>query len=1156
MNRALLLFLRANRRHLLDLLLASGVVNTLALALPLFSMLVYDKAVGNQIHDTLWSLAIGMLLVLGFEITCRVARMSLVEQAASRWDTTLDERLMRGVLAAPLARPLPVGTVLNRYRDLASAREFLSASYLLPLADLPFLLLFVVAGWFIGGPLVGIALLIGTVLWAVSALLHRVSRHHQRLADQAHGQKITRLVDTLLARDSLMGAAAGRLALDGFRQPSAAGARSSTRSRVWSQLSQQLLPVGLGLTTVALLVAGVFQVEAQALSVGGLISLSMLGGRIVGGLCALSPISSRWAEFKRALNELRSTIDLESAPLPDAATGPGEAVFARRDDPALRAEGIQVVGIQVRYPGSERRVLDGVQFKLRLGELVAVVGASAAGKSTLLKLLAGQIAPDVGQLSVAGRQVADDAQRRALAAAVACKPQDPTFLPGTVRQIVCPEAPAAADQAWSGDEAVLRSLRAVGFGRGLDSGEVGLNLAVGLAGQGLSGGQRQMLALARALHSDAGLLLLDEPTLGLDRVAQDTLIATLAALRGGGRCVVVATHTSELIRVCDRVLVLDGGRVVMDAPPARLFEAAPGVPVAPATTGAAVAARAPGQAQGQAPAHVQLAPAPGAAGRSPAPAAPAVAATTLASWPLGLALGTLFAALVAALAAPAPVMAQASATSASSSTSTSTPVFTPTRLEQLLGPPTGSVAQAATSPRGGSAPPLLAPPPQPAAQVPVAAQPRLDLLPALLDLPPVLPVLAAIGANPAADQTLTLSGAALGTARHSPEVEAAGYRLESFEQTRLAARGSLLPRMDLRLGVGRGLVQTTDPWLNLGRIDGLATARTALFDVPAILELGRQGILTGSAAEQLRDADSKALLDGGLAFLGVLQARVGLALGEQYERRLAELSRYIGERAAAGGTSPAEADRLRSRVANVRSSLADARAQLQSAVRNLERLYGPAPQALSMTGSEPIAVAADEATAVAEALRQNAELAAARIEIRAANEESRIARARFLPKLELELTHTRAKNPSGTPGLTHDTKGMVVLSINTLNGGTDLAQSRAAAARRMELEARATASERRLQLDIETAYANLQASSERFVTVREELDGNRRVVEAFQAQLVGGNRPLLDVLDAYQRHYQSQIDLTQVLVSTTQNQWRLAHLAGSLGPQLGRPGAR
>jgi outer membrane protein TolC len=439
-------------------------------------------------------------------------------------------------------------------------------------------------------------------------------------------------------------------------------------------------------------------------------------------------------------------------------------------------------------------------------------------------------------------------------------------------------------------------------------------------------------------------------------------------------------------------------------------------------------------------------------------------------------------------------------------------------------------------------------------------QPRLDMLHTLLGLPTVLPMHPALPGRPAEPvpdgAALRLYDAAVGTARQSPEVTAAELRLESFGQTRRAAFGALLPQVTVRTAGGRGITRAVDPTAMLYRLDAMASMRQPLIDRPAGLEVQRQDLLTGSATEQLRDADSKALLDGGLAFLGVLQARVGLSLGEQYETRLAELARYIGERAAAGGTSQAEADRLRARVANVRSTLADTRAQLLSATRNMERLYGAVPPALSMLGVQAIDVPGGDDEAVAAALRGNAELAAARLEISAAGLERGIARARSSPKLEFELTHTRARNASGTPGQTNDTKGMLVLSLNAYDGGTSSAQAGAADARRRELEARATATERRLQFEIQSAYANLEASSQRFVSVREELDGNQRVVQAFQAQLVGNGRPLLDVLDAYQRHYQSQIDLTQVLVATAQSQWRLAHLMGSLSMQLGQPAAR
>ncbi|RZL31394.1 MAG: ATP-binding cassette domain-containing protein, partial [Rubrivivax sp.] len=183
--------------------------------------------------------------------------------------------------------------------------------------------------------------------------------------------------------------------------------------------------------------------------------------------------------------------------------------------------------------------------------------------------------PTAGQFALGGQVVADDLTRRWLAGAVAYKPQEPGFLAGELQDVVAP------GENGDREAELLRALRVAGLGPQLDRGELGLNTALGSNGAGLSGGQRQMLALARVLHQRSDLLLLDEPTLGLDRQAQEGFLAALPGWKDG-RCVVVATHSAELIQICDRVLVLDRGRLVADAPPQRLL--APGaVSRAPAT---------------------------------------------------------------------------------------------------------------------------------------------------------------------------------------------------------------------------------------------------------------------------------------------------------------------------------------------------------------------------------------------------------------------------------------------------------------------------------------------------------------------------------------------------------------------------------------------
>ncbi len=561
MREAILLFLRANRRHLLDLALASLLVNAFVLTLPLFSMLVYDKAVGNELHETLWALSIGMVLLFALELVLRLSRVLLVEHAGARWDMHLDERLLRGVLAAPASRPLPVGTLLARYRELGATRDVLSAQFLLPLADVPFALLFALVLAVIAGPLVLIPLGTGLLLLAAGAVLQAAAARRSRVASKATATKLSWLVDVLTARESVMSAAGARVAERGLREPSAIAARASSRARVWQQVSQQLLPVGMSACTVLTLLAGVYRIEAQALSVGGLISTTMLGGRLVSAICLFAPVVLRWQEFMRALRDMAQTVALDAAALPE-----GETTGQAGPLGAAAGEGVRLSGVGFAYP-DKPPVLADLSVTLQAGEMVAVVGSSGAGKSTLLKLLAGHVVPSSGQFALGGRVVCDDLTRRWLAGAVAYKPQEPGFLAGRLQDIVAPGEGDAREAA------LLQALRVAGLGPQLDRGELGLNTELGPNGAGLSGGQRQMLALARVLHQTADLMLLDEPTLGLDRQAQEGFLAALPAWKQG-RCVVVATHSAELIQICDRVLVLERGRLVADAPPHRLL--APG----------------------------------------------------------------------------------------------------------------------------------------------------------------------------------------------------------------------------------------------------------------------------------------------------------------------------------------------------------------------------------------------------------------------------------------------------------------------------------------------------------------------------------------------------------------------------------------------------
>ena len=451
--------------------------------------------------------------------------------------------------------------------------------------------------------------------------------------------------------------------------------------------------------------------------------------------------------------------------------------------------------------------------------------------------------------------------------------------------------------------------------------------------------------------------------------------------------------------------------------------------------------------------------------------------------------------------------------------------------------------------------------PASAPSAPVERTVRLGDLPALLGLPAALPPpeRAASPASPkAAGQTqaptpaqrpgpsLSLQQAIERGLANSLDVQASAARRESFEQTALAARGALLPRLDARAASGQGRLESVDPIAALRRKDGSLTLRQPVFDVPSVREYRRQGVLANSAAVQTQGAESAVSLDVASAYLQATQVTLNIELSRGYEALLMELQEYITQRAQAGGASNAERDRVRARVANARSSIADSKANLRTLLRNLESLIGEAPGPLVVEAPAWLRIPLRAEEARSEAEQTNHDLRVARAEVDAAALERGVASARVLPRMDFEVTHARNLNGGGTASYTRDTKFMLVLNWSMLNGGTDLAQERAASARTREKQLRANDVRRKLWQELDTAYTNLDAVAERQDSLREELTANRAVVDAFRAQLVGGNRPLLDVLDALQRLHQSRLDLVQLALGEVQNQVKVAHLTGRL----------
>jgi outer membrane protein TolC len=467
------------------------------------------------------------------------------------------------------------------------------------------------------------------------------------------------------------------------------------------------------------------------------------------------------------------------------------------------------------------------------------------------------------------------------------------------------------------------------------------------------------------------------------------------------------------------------------------------------------------------------------------------------------------------------------------------------RADALVGLRLAVLAQADTGPVQAKRAPVA---------LPVAREGRmgrLSELPGLLRLSDSLP----LSDRPAAPTTASLGllqAIQLGVA-NSREVQAADVRRESYVQTVLAAEGAQKTHLALRSAQGRGHLVSTDANDTLNRHESTLTLRQPVFDRPAKFEVDRQMALSTSADWQWRSAVSTASVDTSATYLQALQARVVLELGREHEVRLAELLNYVSERASAGGTSLAERDRVKARVANARSQIADSRASLRAALRKLESQLGESPGALQVELPPLLTVPANASAAVDEAKQNNTDLAASRAESDAARLEASSYGARWMPKLDAEVVLNRTLNSAGTVSDQRDAKAQLVLNWALMDGGTDRAQESAALARQKEKILRLEDAERKLQQELDASYATLDAVGERYAAVKDELKANMTVVEAFQAQMVGGNRSLLDVLDAYQRLHQNKLDLTSLVIGEVQSQVKVAHLTGRLYNLGARP---
>ncbi|TKB57425.1 type I secretion system permease/ATPase [Ferrimonas aestuarii] len=538
-----------------DVILASLLINLFALAIPLFTRVVYDKVVPNLAFESLWVLASGAGLVVLFDLVIKMLRSHFIDLAGKRSDLLLSSKIFSKVLGIKMSsRPASVGAFAKHMQDFESIRDFLTSATITLLIDVPFALLFLGVIALMAGNLVWIPIVVVTVLLVQSLLIQKRLKQSIEQGAQLSSQKHATLIESLSGLETLKRFGAQGQMQYRWEQAVSHMAHWSVKTKRLTDWVQSSAGSAQQVASISMIILGVYLIAAGELTMGGLIAASMISGKAISPLLQLAMLSTRYNQAKSAYTMLENLMAMPEEQSSDKQ-------YLHR--PALAAS-IDFANVSFQYPESQTRALTSVSFAIKPGEKVAILGRIGSGKTTLERLLLGLYQPSEGSIRIGGTDIGqlhpDDVRRN-----IGSVPQDPGLFYGSIRDNIILGRPQSSERA------ILQAANRAGVTEFSNPDPAGLDRQVGEGGQQLSGGQRQSIAIARALLTDPPILLMDEPTSAMDNRSEMQIKQQLQSLPAH-QTLVLITHKISMLDVADRILIVDHGRLVADGPKAQVLK--------------------------------------------------------------------------------------------------------------------------------------------------------------------------------------------------------------------------------------------------------------------------------------------------------------------------------------------------------------------------------------------------------------------------------------------------------------------------------------------------------------------------------------------------------------------------------------------------------
>lgn len=528
-----------------DVLIASVVINIFVLANPLFVKNVYDRIVPNNAVESLWVLAIGVSVVYLFDILLKYLRSYFLEVAGKKADVLMSSQLFEHTLGLKMEnRPGSIGSFANNLKEFDSIRSFFTSGTIATLVDLPFVIIFLTVIYMLAGNIVIVPILIILMIQIYSWVMRKPIQKAVEASYEASAQKNAVLIEALTAMETIK--ALGVEAHSQWKWEQAVGdiARASIKSKMLQSSIARMTGFMQQVSTVVIVLAGVYMIKDGDLSMGGLIATVMLAQRAIGPMGQFANLTSTYQQTKTALQSLDSLMKLE-------VERPTNKRFIHH--PHFEGK-VEFIDVSFTYPGETKPAISHVSFKLEPGEKLGIIGRIGSGKSTIEKLILGFYPPTEGTILIDDIDITqlDPAELRRNINYI---PQEVVLFKGDVRENIAYRAPYVED------EQILRAAKIAGVDDFVKQHPAGYHLQVGEGGTTLSGGQRQSIGVARALLLDAAIYLFDEPTNAMDANTEQALLKRLEE-NTIQRTLILVTHKMALLKLVDKLMVMDHGKVV------------------------------------------------------------------------------------------------------------------------------------------------------------------------------------------------------------------------------------------------------------------------------------------------------------------------------------------------------------------------------------------------------------------------------------------------------------------------------------------------------------------------------------------------------------------------------------------------------------------